>query len=275
MERFTNKSPGALTMEQAIARHKKQMEDHRRQVRRARELAAQGRGEDTEIAHVALGELVIPRALQSPELIDALQRSDAAHNIPLEMLSIGNAANQINPSTGQPEFGFGDWFSGLFDKETPAQTPSTLPFPSSPNADDMKPPTFESLDFDPNGPGEWGAALRDPIGAWKANRIQKRVKEEAHDKFNGDIDSLVNGPGDAWRHGRWVQGMAHELGPQRAKAFSDAHEITWKDAPGATLMDIYNNRVALSLPNDPQGHMNPETALQNAWQNGYFRRKPF
>jgi len=107
MERFTNKSPGALTMEQAIARHKKSMEEYKRQLRQARELAAQGRGDDTEVAHVALGELVVPRALQSPEVLDTLRRAAAEHNIPLQMLSVGNAANRINPNTGQPEFTFG------------------------------------------------------------------------------------------------------------------------------------------------------------------------
>jgi muramidase (phage lysozyme) len=129
VERFTNKSPGALTMEQAIARHKKSIEEYKRQLRQARQLAAQGRGGDTEVAHVALGELVIPRALQSPELLNALQRAAAAHNIPLDMLKIGNAMNRINPNTGQPEFGIlsgiGDWFSGLFNKDKPT-TPRTF-----------------------------------------------------------------------------------------------------------------------------------------------------
>lgn len=53
-----------------------------------------------------MGELVIPRALQSPEVLNALQRAAAAHNIPLDMLKIGNAMNRINPNTGQPEFTF-------------------------------------------------------------------------------------------------------------------------------------------------------------------------
>jgi hypothetical protein len=112
MERFTNKSPGALTMEQAIERHKKSIAEDRRRLRQAREMAAQGRGEDTEIAHVALGELVVPRPLQSPEVLTALRRAASAHNIPLEMLSIGNAKNRINPNTGAPEFAFSDDFPG-------------------------------------------------------------------------------------------------------------------------------------------------------------------
>ncbi len=74
--------------------------------RMAHELAAKGRGNDTEVAHVARGELVVPQALQSPEVIAALQRAAAAHDIPLKMLSVGNALNRINPTTGAPEFSF-------------------------------------------------------------------------------------------------------------------------------------------------------------------------
>ncbi len=40
----------------------------RRPSPQARELAAEGRGEDTEIAHLARGEFVVPRALQTPEV---------------------------------------------------------------------------------------------------------------------------------------------------------------------------------------------------------------
>jgi hypothetical protein len=92
-------------------------------MRQAQQLAAEGRGGDTEIAHVARGELVIPRQLQNPDVLAALTRAAAAHNIPLEMLSIGNPMNRINPETGMPEFGFGDWLSGLFggDENNDAQ----------------------------------------------------------------------------------------------------------------------------------------------------------
>ncbi len=99
---FRNSSPGALTREQAVTLEKKRLAERRRQ---ARELAARGRGEDTEIAHVALGELVVPQALQTPELLAALRLAAADQGIPVEMLRIGSAKNQINPNTGAPEFG--------------------------------------------------------------------------------------------------------------------------------------------------------------------------
>jgi hypothetical protein len=51
---FRNDSPEALTREQAVPLEKKRMNERARQ---ARELAAAGRGEDTEIAHVANNNL--------------------------------------------------------------------------------------------------------------------------------------------------------------------------------------------------------------------------
>jgi hypothetical protein len=80
-------------------------------------LALQGRRGDTEVAHLTRGELVVPRALQNPEVLWALRRAAAAYNIPLEMLSVGNAMNRINPNTGTPEFGVMDWISGLFGQD--------------------------------------------------------------------------------------------------------------------------------------------------------------
>lgn len=105
---FRNSSPGALTMAQAIALGKKRLAERRRQKRLAEELAAQGRGEDTEIAHLAPGEFVVPEVLQTPEFMAALRRAAADHGVPLEMLRIGSAKNRINPNTGAPEFAFDD-----------------------------------------------------------------------------------------------------------------------------------------------------------------------
>jgi len=100
---FRNDSPGALTRQQAVALMKKRMKERARQ---ARELAAAGRGEDTEIAHVALGEFVVPEALQTPEVLDVLRRAAASQNIPFNRLRVGSRANSINPNTGAPEFGY-------------------------------------------------------------------------------------------------------------------------------------------------------------------------
>ncbi|MBX7199222.1 MAG: hypothetical protein K1X51_07570 [Rhodospirillaceae bacterium] len=80
----------------------------------ARILALQGRGSDTEVAHVARGEMVVPQALQNPEVVAALRRAAAAYGVPVEMLLVGNVRNRINPETGAPEFGIMDWIRGQF-----------------------------------------------------------------------------------------------------------------------------------------------------------------
>lgn len=95
-------------MQQAVAQAKKRAAEHVRQMRQARELAAQGRGEDTEVAHVARGEYVIPEALQTPEVMAVLRRAAAARGVALGRLNVGHAMNSVNPTTGAPEFGFSD-----------------------------------------------------------------------------------------------------------------------------------------------------------------------
>ena len=96
-------------------------------MRQTRELAAHGRDADTEVAHVARGEYVVPQALQTPELLTALRRAAADHNIPLEMLSIGNAMNRINPTTGVPEFGFEDSAALTPEMEAQASRAPNIP----------------------------------------------------------------------------------------------------------------------------------------------------
>jgi len=100
-ERFHNGSPGAMTLEQARAL---EINRARARKRQAAQLAAQGRGDDTEIAHVARGEVVIPEALQTPELLQVLRRAAAAQGIPLERFRVGSQRNSINPNTGVAEF---------------------------------------------------------------------------------------------------------------------------------------------------------------------------
>jgi len=104
-ELFRNNSPGALTRAQAVEIAKQQAQAERAERRRmAENLARQGRGEDTEIAHVARGELVIPEVLQVPEVLKALRRATSDAGVSLDRLRVGGAHNSINPSTGMPEF---------------------------------------------------------------------------------------------------------------------------------------------------------------------------
>jgi len=70
----------------------------------ARLLAAQGRGGDTEVAHVTPGELVLPPDLQTPELMALLQDAADARGINVARLFVGSARNSINPRTRTREF---------------------------------------------------------------------------------------------------------------------------------------------------------------------------
>ena len=100
-ELFRNNSPGALTREQAVELEKKRAKERARQ---AKALAAQGRGGDTELAHLTPGEIILPEFLQTPELLSLLHQAAAANNIPFDSLRIGSRKNRINPNAGLPEF---------------------------------------------------------------------------------------------------------------------------------------------------------------------------
>jgi hypothetical protein len=69
-----------------------------------RAMALQGRCGDTEVAHVTRGEIVLPTALQTPALLDALRQAAAAAKIPVNRLRVGSGANSLNPRTGVAEF---------------------------------------------------------------------------------------------------------------------------------------------------------------------------
>jgi len=230
MERFTNKSPGALTMEQAIARHKKRVDEDRRQRQHARELAAQGRGADTEIAHFALGELVVPHRLQTPEFMAALGRAAAEHDIPLEMLSIGNALNSINPNTGAAEFSFAwlDRFKNrLSQDKTNASTSggAMADLPSVRNA-------AKSYDF--TLPGADATSMTPDMGDFMSRTIDIAKDGPGYQVFGPDnaetvrrarvifgetggvYPALQNPQGKVFDENNWVPGSADELARARA-----------------------------------------------------------
>lgn len=75
-----------------------------------------GRGTDTVMGHLSLGEVVIPRAmLDDPEVMQMLQQMFAAYEVDINEFTVGHEANKINPETGYPEFFFKKLFkSKLF-----------------------------------------------------------------------------------------------------------------------------------------------------------------
>ena len=73
-----------------------------------------GRGTDTVMAHLSLGEVVIPRSfLDDPQVLEMLQALFAQNQADLAEFTVGDPANKINPETGYPEFFFKKAFKFL------------------------------------------------------------------------------------------------------------------------------------------------------------------
>lgn len=70
-------------------------------------MADAGRGTDTQLAHVTLGEIVLPLpVVANEELRPLLEKVFADAGIDINQYTVGHESNSINPETGYPEFGF-------------------------------------------------------------------------------------------------------------------------------------------------------------------------
>ncbi len=79
-----------------------------------------GRGTDTVLAHMTLGEVVIPRdILEDAEINAVLQEVFRAYGVDMREFTVGDRANKINPETGYPEF----FFKKLFKRIAPFAGP--------------------------------------------------------------------------------------------------------------------------------------------------------
>ena len=78
-------------------------------------LASAGRGEDTRLAHLMQGEVVVPPHIirRNKSLKKALERHLAKTGTNLSDITVGSGTSSINPNTGLEEFGF---FSKLWKK---------------------------------------------------------------------------------------------------------------------------------------------------------------
>lgn len=67
-----------------------------------------GRGNDTELGHLAKGEVVVPTQVlvENPVLREAIIKALSKEHLTIDQYTVGRAANSINPETGLPEFGF-------------------------------------------------------------------------------------------------------------------------------------------------------------------------
>lgn len=97
------------------------------------ETAEAGRGTDTVLGHLSLGEVVIPRAfLDDPQVLQAIQAIFSAAGANLAEFTVGDKANKINPETGHPEFWGG--FGGIFKAVTRPITNAVKAVTSIPGA---------------------------------------------------------------------------------------------------------------------------------------------
>lgn len=70
------------------------------------QLAAQGRGGDTQIAHMTPGEIAVPPQVQSPKVLATLRKAFEAKHVSPAQFTVGSGVSSHNPATGQPEYNF-------------------------------------------------------------------------------------------------------------------------------------------------------------------------
>ena len=139
----------------------------------------------------------------------------------------------------------------------------------------VRPPTMnpvirdellDELGFDPKGPTEGAVAFLNPLDALKGGRLSDDAKDMARNLFPGAV--LRNDTADAFRHALWSFLMTRELGPEMAKRFGDAHEISKPNPDGERLMDLYNNHMGRVLALDPKNKGRPaEDVIKEAIHN--------
>lgn len=69
-----------------------------------KEIAAKGRYGDTELAHVARGEVIVPTDVNDDDLMDAIKKAFKKKKVPLERYIVGTKLNSRNPETGMTEY---------------------------------------------------------------------------------------------------------------------------------------------------------------------------
>ena len=71
------------------------------------QLAQAGRGEDTALAHVRPGEVILPpEAFEDPQFEEVVEAKFKELNIDPESMVVGVGIASLNPITGLEEFGF-------------------------------------------------------------------------------------------------------------------------------------------------------------------------
>jgi hypothetical protein len=167
----------------------------------AKLLALQGRGGDTEIAHVTSGEVVIPRTLQTPEVMRTLAAAAARAGIDPRRYTVGHRANSVNPRTGVGEFTCNWWEPGECFNPHIKNYLGRLPVPQGPEIFPVtgkrpSPPMIQ-ISVDPksfigrggygSGTGEWGHGSGTGINDWPGVACTKELQDDTQkliDRYN-------------------------------------------------------------------------------------------
>ena len=138
---------------------------------------------------------------------------------------------------------------------------------------------YKKLGFDPNGKGQYEESLQTPIDGIRAalladeavKTVDKQIRKGRFTKA-----SRNGGDADAFRHAYWNYRMTEELGPDAAKRFGDAREITAPGPDGDRLMDLFNNNVGRRLALDPANKGRPaEDVILDAMKKGQLQAQLF
>jgi hypothetical protein len=132
-------------------------------------------------------------------------------------------------------------------------------------------PTYESLAFDQNGPGQWEAFFQNPRASLRARSLGQAAIEATRDRFI--FGPMHNNEADAFRHAYWSYTMTEVFGAQLAQAFGDAYEISNPNPEGERLMDLYNNSVGRALAEAGDGPA--DSTIGNALDQGCLQTEPF
>lgn len=110
---------------------------------------------------------------------------------------------------------------------------------------------YKELQFNPDGAGIYSVALRDVIGAHYARIFKDEAVKRVAELFP-NIEPTDN-EADAFRHAYFSFRLADKIGDKRAKAFTDAYEISNLNKLGGRCMDLWNNREGRKMCAETKG----------------------
>ncbi|MCH7691933.1 MAG: hypothetical protein IID50_00670, partial [Proteobacteria bacterium] len=141
------------------------------------------------------------------------------------------------------------------------------------------PDMYNKLGFDPDGRGEINEFIQAPNTGTKGDNLFNDAEEKTAEQIRkGRFPKagIGGGAADAFRHIYWSYRMTEDVGPDAAKRFGDAHEITEPTPDGDRLMDLYNNNLGRRLALDPANKGRPaEDVVLEAIKKGDAQTQPF